>query len=38
MVEMLEVNSALRYASQDSLIVPDEIRRGTATSDGMAIV
>lgn len=37
MVEMLEANNALRYASQDSLIIFDEIGRGTATFDGMAI-
>ncbi|MFR6100247.1 MAG: MutS-related protein [Longibaculum sp.] len=37
MVEMLEANNALRYASRDSLIIFDEIGRGTATFDGMAI-
>ena len=37
MVEMLEANNALRYASQNSLIIFDEIGRGTATFDGMAI-
>lgn len=37
MVEMLEANNALRYATQNSLIIFDEIGRGTATFDGMAI-
>lgn len=37
MVEMLEVNNALRFASEKSLILFDEIGRGTATFDGMAI-
>ena len=37
MVEMLEANNALRYASENSLILFDEIGRGTATFDGMAI-
>ena len=37
MVEMLEANNALRYANENSLILFDEIRRGTATFDGMAI-
>lgn len=37
MVEMLEANKALRFASEKSLILFDEIGRGTATFDGMAI-
>lgn len=37
MVEMLEANKALQNATENSLIVFDEIGRGTATFDGMAI-
>ncbi len=37
MVEMLEANNALRFATENSLILFDEIGRGTATFDGMAI-
>ena len=37
MVEMNEANHALRHATERSLLIFDEIGRGTATFDGMAI-
>lgn len=37
MMEMTEINQALKYATNKSLIVIDELGRGTSTDEGIAI-